>query len=73
MSNPLSGDSQESFLQELEQKRERVAARMSKMTLSQKKRAWEREQLDDLDNAIKKLRSELASKDNEPRFFQSEK
>jgi hypothetical protein len=60
---------EESFVRELQRKRELVAGRVAKLDPSKKEYAWEKEELDDLDRAIKKLRSEVSVTDDEPRFF----
>jgi hypothetical protein len=59
------------FLAELQRKRELVAGRVAKLDPSKKEYAWEKEELDDLDKAIKKLRSEvpMTGDNDEPRFF----
>jgi hypothetical protein len=44
----------ESFLMELQRKRQLVAERLTKLDPSKKEYAWEKEQLDDLDKAIKR-------------------
>lgn len=47
-------ENRESFLSDLKRKRELVAERLAKLNPNTKEYAWEKEQLDDLDAAIKR-------------------
>ncbi len=49
-------DEKESLLSELKRKRDLVAERLAKLNPSTKEYTWEKEQLDDLDAAIKRER-----------------
>ena len=58
----------DSLLRELQRKRELVAGRLAKLDPGTKEYAWEKEQLDDLDKAIQRLRAKASNFPPDPPF-----